>query len=147
MIFGNSIFNPESSSLKIKEALEHFLNETPNMFFYEKQIEAIKKFLECSDIIEMRSHKRVPWSKVVSHYDKGVIYYNPKKYRVMNDSEILGNLTHEGFHHLGYTHDFNWTKDRKYSIPYFLGYWVEFYWANQGNISLNDFIMYIQRIK
>lgn len=146
MIFGNSIFTPEKSSLKIKEALEHFLNDG-DIPFYAKQREAVKKFLECSDIIELRSHKRVPWSKVVSHYEKGVIYYNPKMYRVMNDAEILGNLTHEGFHHLGYTHDFYWNKDRKYSIPYFLGYWVEFYWANQGGISLKDFINYIQRIK
>lgn len=36
--------------------------------------------------------------------------------------ETAGNLFHEWLHKLGHTHSFEWTEDRKDSVPYKLGY-------------------------
>ena len=114
--------------------------------FVTSEYEAIQKYLKCPDIIPVISKRRVPWSSVISEYKDGKILYNPRKYASMTELEIIGNLVHESFHHLGYGHAFEWNPTRKYSIPYFLGYYVAFK-LKYKEASHEDFLEYIKNIK
>lgn len=67
------------------------------------------------------------WSKVVGYTTKGTskIYVNLRKIPVMTEQEIAGNLLHEICHLAGYEHGNNYFTDKKkYSVPYFLGYFI-----------------------
>lgn len=137
---------------KINSSLEKFLTVTgfneDLKSIYFKYREACQKFLDCNDEILVVPHKRVFWSKVISHYEDGTIFYNPKKYQAMTRFSIMGNLAHEAFHHLGYKHAFKYSPDRKYSEAYFLGYWVEYVTKqieNNESYSLNEFINFTMK--
>lgn len=41
--------------------------------------------------------------------------------------EVAGNIMHEYMHKLGFDHEFKWSYDRDYSVPYALGYECEKY--------------------
>lgn len=38
--------------------------------------------------------------------------------------DVAGNLAHEWCHKMGFEHESNWTEERRYSVPYAVGYWV-----------------------
>lgn len=48
-----------------------------------------------------------------------------KFFRNWSEEEIAGNIFHEYMHKLGFDHEFNYTFDREYSVPYKLGYACE----------------------
>lgn len=106
---------------------------------------ALRAFTNCFDIIELVPKKRVPWSSVISEYKNETIYYNPKKYFQMSENNILGNIVHESFHHLGYGHAYKYNKERKYSIPYFFGHYVDFK-LNYPESNYNEFIEFLYNV-
>lgn len=110
---------------KIQE-IARLLEKNPVFFNLAKEVNTCRiynsKLWEETTTIMLRSHGRVPWSTVISHYDDGRIYYNTKKYKVMTLAELVSNIVHEVGHHFGFSHDFKWTKTRKYSSPYYVGY-------------------------
>lgn len=55
--------------------------------------------------------------------------------------EIAGNILHEYCHKLGFDHEYKWTHDREFSVPYALGYAIEEYANNAGKKS------YFERFK
>lgn len=72
------------------------------------------------------------WNVMVEAYysSKNVIGYTyPSTQKVwvnikyINQPKVLlGNLIHEQCHNLGYGHSRSWSRSRKYSVPYGLGY-------------------------
>ena len=117
--YGNAI---QAAIKSLREKLSKMPVET-----YGQYLSACEKYLNTSGEIKIVAKSRVPWSKVISHYENGTIYYNPRKFRVMSEAEIASNFAHEAFHYLDYRHDYDWNPNRKFSIPYFIGYWVEYY--------------------
>lgn len=64
-----------------------------------------------------------------------------KFFRNWSAEEIAGNLMHEYMHKLGFDHEYQYTYDREYSVPYALGYACEEYAKRAGRLS------YFQRFK
>ena len=48
-------------------------------------------------------------------------WINYKFFKKFDIAEIAGNLIHEYMHNIGFTHDLNWNKTRKNSVPYAIG--------------------------
>lgn len=57
--------------------------------------------------------------------DTATIYMNSYYYDDYTPAEVVGNITHEWLHKLGYDHDYNSTYRRPYSVPYAIGYIAE----------------------
>lgn len=57
--------------------------------------------------------------------DTATIYMNSYYYDDYSPSEVVGNITHEWLHKLGYDHDYSYTYRRDYSVPYAIGYIAE----------------------
>lgn len=62
------------------------------------------------------------WSKAISYYQNGAIYYNIYKLDSLTVQEIAANLCHEYCHALGFGHGNNFkTQDKvNFSIPFFV---------------------------
>lgn len=52
------------------------------------------------------------------------VYMNRWVQSSYSPMETAGNLFHEWLHKLGHTHTYEWTEDRKESVPYKIGYLV-----------------------
>lgn len=52
------------------------------------------------------------------------VWMNEKYYNKYTPARIAANLTHEWLHKLGFDHEYENTPDRKYSVPYAVGYIV-----------------------
>lgn len=67
------------------------------------------------------------WSNVVGYTypNTNQIFMNTKYYRVFTASQIAANMLHEWTHKLGFTHDYNSTARRPYSVPYAVGDMLE----------------------
>lgn len=115
---------------------------------YAYVIAGCEKFINTDLVIPVVSKTRVPWSSVISEYSDGKILYNPRKYRLMREWEIAGNLAHEALHALKFTHTYDYNPDRKYTVPYFIGYWVEYYLSKLKlgiKPNFNEFLIELQR--
>ena len=64
-----------------------------------------------------------------------------KFFRNWSAAEISGNIAHEYCHKLGFDHEYKWTHDREYSVPYAIGYACENYAKSAHTKS------YFQRFK
>lgn len=106
------------------------LEKHPEFFSNAKNVNDCRlcstKFWDQDFIIKLQGKKRILFSKVISDYSEGTIFYNPNKFKFMSVSELVGNITHETCHYFGFTHAFNWNKIRKYETPYFVGYLFQF---------------------
>lgn len=49
------------------------------------------------------------------------LWFNTKYYNKWDSCQMASNIGHERSHKLGYTHDYNKTKNRPYSVPYSIG--------------------------
>jgi hypothetical protein len=58
-----------------------------------------------------------------------------------SEEEICGNIAHEYMHKLGFDHEYKWTHDREFSVPYAVGYACEAYAKRAGKKS------YFERFK
>ncbi len=69
-----------------------------------------------------------PFSKVKGYTkpDTNRIWINSKYYRKSSwtAADVAGNLAHEWLHKLGFTHDYYHNEDRRFSVPYAIGYLV-----------------------
>jgi len=54
----------------------------------------------------------------------GRIWINSKYFNRHSPARIAENLMHEWLHKVGFDHDYRQTRDRKYSVPYAIGYIV-----------------------
>lgn len=52
------------------------------------------------------------------------IWVNNKFFKNYSPGEIAGNAVHEYLHKQGFGHTSNYTKEREFSVPYFVGYLV-----------------------
>lgn len=57
----------------------------------------------------------------IGHRSKETIFTKKKKYRNLNDRFIASHWIHEYLHVIGFTHDYDRTRRRPYSIPYLIG--------------------------
>lgn len=64
-----------------------------------------------------------------------------KFFRNWSAEEIAGNIAHEYMHKLGFEHEYKWTHDREFSVPYAVGYACEEYAKRVGKKS------YFERFK
>ena len=63
------------------------------------------------------------------------IWINRRFFRSFRPSQVAANLIHEYMHKLGFTHDYNNTPTRKFSVPYAVGRLIrEMIDSNQINI-------------
>jgi hypothetical protein len=53
------------------------------------------------------------------------IWMNTKYFNRYNPVQVADNLFHEWMHKLGFDHEVKYSKTRKYSVPYAIGYLVE----------------------
>lgn len=53
------------------------------------------------------------------------IWINTKYFNKYNPVQVADNLFHEWMHKLGFDHEVKYSKSRKYSVPYAIGYLVE----------------------
>lgn len=66
------------------------------------------------------------------------IWINRRFFRSFRPAQIAANLIHEYMHKLGFSHDYNNTPTRKYSVPYAVGRMVrDLIDANQINLPTN----------
>lgn len=65
--------------------------------------------------------------KVIGYTDQSymTIFMNRRFYRNFVPSDIVGNLVHEWIHKMGFGHDFYYSTQRDYSVPYAIGYIAE----------------------
>lgn len=105
-----------------------------NKDFYKVFIRAV----EFNYFIDKRSFwKR--FSKVLGWEDAKGVHTYQDVYDSMSVSALAGHLVHEAAHALGFTHEFNWSPERDYSVPYRVGNWVESYCQNRKREE-DDFI-------
>jgi len=64
-----------------------------------------------------------------------------KFFRNWSAEEVAGNIMHEYMHKLGFDHEYGWTFEREFSVPYALGYECEKYAKSTGKKS------YFERFK
>ena len=79
-------------------------------------------------------HEADIFLKIDRSYNPGVIGYTYSNtrwqwiYQRIIDSwgaqDISGNLAHEWCHKIGFEHSSEWTEDRRYTIPFAVGYYV-----------------------
>lgn len=71
------------------------------------------------------------WSSVIGYTldnlkTKGPdIFTYGDSYDGMSVAGLASHLGHELLHSLGFTHSYDWNKDRDYSVPYFYGNYIE----------------------
>lgn len=49
------------------------------------------------------------------------VWLNTKYFNKFDSLRVASNLVHEWMHKLGYGHDYEWTEERKYTVPYAVG--------------------------
>ena len=57
----------------------------------------------------------------IGHRSRETIFTKKKKFRNMSERYIASHWIHEYMHVIGFTHDYNRTKIRPYSVPYLVG--------------------------
>lgn len=64
------------------------------------------------------------WNSVIgfTYPSTAMTWINRRFFKIMSIASIIGNVTHEYMHKLGYDHPFRWTTTRKDSVPYAYGY-------------------------
>ena len=64
-----------------------------------------------------------PFSRVIGYTtpNSDTINNNRKFFRRMSNQELAGHYFHEWLHKVGFDHEFNWTPERPYSVPYAVG--------------------------
>lgn len=60
----------------------------------------------------------IGYTYVTSEY----IWLNRKYFSYYTPAQVSGNLFHEWLHKLGFMHSYEYTEERKYSVPYAIGY-------------------------
>lgn len=68
-----------------------------------------------------------PFSKVIGYTtpDSDTVNNNRKYFKRMNIAELAGHYFHEWLHKVGFDHEFNYTAQRPYSVPYAVGTIIE----------------------
>lgn len=60
----------------------------------------------------------IGYTYVTSEY----IWLNRKYFSYYTPAQVSGNLFHEWLHKLGFMHSYEYTEERRYSVPYAIGY-------------------------
>jgi len=64
------------------------------------------------------------WSSAIGYTDEPTrtIHINSRKLNSLEILDYSGHIFHESLHVMGYTHSFYNSKNRPFTVPYFLGY-------------------------
>jgi hypothetical protein len=117
------------NSPEFKAAVLGWYHKGKRQFFdtEDSNEKVLENILSADWSLEYRLEFMRPFSSVIGYTYPDVtwIVLNARKYGVLGDGAIAGNICHEaGAHKLGrYVHSYNATPDRPYSVPYGLG-WI-----------------------
>jgi|DEB0MinimDraft_6_1074348.scaffolds.fasta_scaffold105184_2 hypothetical protein len=99
----------------------------------------VRHFLNSDREVKIYSYRPWKWWSRVIGYTKGQnITINSRKINSLSVDDYAGHIAHEILGHMvGYGHGNNyWTKKKKYSWPYFIGYLIS------GKMTIQDLVNY-----